>query len=352
MPIYFQSLKKAASLFFKLRSFVEFLTRPIAISALAMSTAVSCLLSVTAAHAQDQYPGGPVNIYVGSNAGGITDITARLLAEPLAKALNQSVIVQNKPGANGSIAAEIVARAKPDGLSLIFQVSAFHVVTPLVVKQRWDPITDFEPVAQLLSAPTIIAVRTDAPFKTMPEMITYAKANPGKLTFAGAGSASMPTIAAVQFQQKTGTQLLDVPYKGAGGSAIIDLISGVVDVAFFSPPSLLPQIGSGKLRALAVTGSHRIAALPDVPTTKELGYPSIDSPYWFGIYAPAKTPKPIVDRLAAELKKIVESSFFKTTTELQGSRAEYMSPEQFAKFTKDELARWAIAVKKGDLKAD
>jgi tripartite-type tricarboxylate transporter receptor subunit TctC len=319
--------------------------RALAVTFLASSTLVTAI-------AQPAMRAEPITLLVGSNAGGTTDITARLLAEGLSRDAGRLVLVQNRPGASGSVAAQEVVRARADGSTLLVQVSAFHVITPAISKQPWDPIRDFKPVAHVLRAPTVIAVRSELPIRSLKELVDYARNHPSKLTYPSAGTGSMPHVSAVLFEQATGTQLLHVPYKGAGGSAVTDLLGGRLDVAFFSASPILQFVRSGKLRALAVTGSSRVAALPDVPSTQESGFPGLDASYWFGLYAPARTPSDVVDKIAADVQRVVDGSEFKAAADAQGAEALFLGPVPFAKFTHDELTRWSSVVRKAGITAE
>lgn len=321
---------------------------------LARALGVTLLASLTlvTAKAQPATRADPITLVVGSNAGGTTDVTARLLAEGLSRDAGRPVVVQNRPGASGSVAAQDVVRARPDGATLLVQVSAFHVITPAISSQPWDPVRDFMPVAHVLRSPTVIVVRSELPIRSLKELVAYARNNPGKLTYPSAGPGSMPHVSAVLFEQATGTRLLHIPYKGAGGSAVTDLLGGRLDVAFFSAPPILQFVRSGKLRALAVTGASRVAALPDVPSTQESGFPGLDASYWFGLYAPAKTPPEVIDKLAADVRRVVDGGEFKAAAEAQGAQAVFLGPVPFGQFTRDELTRWGALVRKAGITAE
>ena len=284
--------------------------------------------------------------------GGTTDIAARMLAEPLGKALGQTVIVDNRGGASGGIAAVAVKRAEPDGYSLLMQYSGYHVITPNVVKQtaQWEA-KDLQAVANVLSAPQVIVVRAGLPVKTLAELIAYAKANPGKLSYASSGNGSLQHVTGAMIEQQAGITMTHVPYKGTG-PALQDLLGAQVDLTFGTPPPYMPFIQSGKLRALAVTGKSRVSSLPSVPTVAEAGLPKLDATSWFGVFAPAKTPKPIIDKLTAEIAKLMATPAFKQRATELGATAEYMNPQQLADYSTLELARWAQVVKGAKIEAD
>lgn len=304
------------------------------------------------AAAQAAYPSKPVTLIVPTSPGGTTDIAARMLAEPLGKALGQTVVVDNRGGASGGIAAVAVKRAEPDGYTLLMQYSGYHVITPNVSKQapQWEA-KDFQAVANVLSAPQVIVVREGLPVKTMAELISYAKAHPGKLSYASSGNGSLQHVTGAMLEQQAGIQMIHVPYKGTG-PALQDLLGAQVDLTFGTPPPYMPFIQSGKLRALAVTGKSRVSSLPNVPTAAEAGLPKLDATSWFGVFAPAKTPKPIIDKLTSEIADLMATPAFKQKATELGASAEYMSPQQLTDYSTSELARWAQVVKAAQIEAD
>jgi tripartite-type tricarboxylate transporter receptor subunit TctC len=315
---------------------------------------ISLALTVLAggAAAQAAYPSKPVTLIVPTSPGGTTDIAARMLADPLGKALGQAVIVDNRGGASGGIAAVAVKRAEPDGHTLLMQYSGYHVITPNLNRQpaQWE-FKDLQAVANVLSAPQVVVVREGLPVKTMAELIAYAKANPGKLSYASSGNGSLQHVTGVMIEQQAGITMTHVPYKGTG-PAMQDLLGGQVDLTFGTPPPYMPFIQSGKLRALAVTGKTRVASLPNVPTAAEAGLPKLDATSWFGVFAPAKTPKPVVDKLATEIAKVMATPAFKQKAAELGATADYMNPQQLNDYSKSELARWAQIVKAAKIEAD
>ena len=303
------------------------------------------------ATAQSAYPGKTVTMVVPTAAGGTTDLSARMLAQALGPVLGQTVVVDNKGGGNGNIAASIVKRAEADGYTLLMQYSGYHVISPHITKQKqWDQ-GDFQPVANIISAPQIIVVRADLPVKTLPELIAYAKANPGKLNYASSGNGSLQHVTGAMLEQQGGIKMVHVPYKGTG-PALQDLLGGQVDLTFGTAPPFMPHIASGKLRVLAVTGKQRLPSLSQVPTTAEAGYPKVNATSWFALFAPAATPKPVVDKLAADVRAVVQSAAFQQKAQEQGATAEYLSPQQLGEQVRADLGNWAQVVKASHIEAE
>ena len=303
------------------------------------------------ATAQSAYPSKTVTMVVPTSAGGTTDLSARMLAQALGPVLGQTVVVDNKGGGNGNIAASIVKRAEADGYTLLMQYSGYHVISPHITKQKqWDQ-GDFQPVANVISAPQIIVVRADLPVKTLPELIAYAKANPGKLNYASSGNGSLQHVTGAMLEQQGAIKMVHVPYKGTG-PALQDLLGGQVDLTFGTAPPFMPHIASGKLRVLAVTGKQRLPSLSQVPTTAEAGYPKVNATSWFALFAPAATPKPVVDKLAADVRAVVQSAAFQQKAQEQGATAEYLSPQQLGEQVRADLGNWAQVVKASHIEAE
>ena len=316
----------------------------LAIAALAMGLG-------SAAWAQGAYPTKTVTMVVPTAAGGTTDLSARMVAQALAPVLGQSVVVDNKGGGNGNIAASIVKRAEADGYTLLMQYSGYHVISPHITKQKqWDQ-GDFQPVANVISAPQIIVVRADLPVKTLPELIAYAKANPGKLNYASSGNGSLQHVTGAMLEQQGAIKMVHVPYKGTG-PALQDLLGGQVDLTFGTAPPFMPHIASGKLRVLAVTGKQRLPSLPDVPTTAEAGYPKVDATSWFAVFAPAGVSKAVVDKLTADIRTVVQSPTFQQKAQEQGATADYQTPAQLGDKVRADLANWATVVKTSKIEAE
>ncbi len=320
------------------------------IAAVAMAIA-GLGLGGTAALAQGGYPAKTITMIVPAAAGGTTDLAARMAAQALAPVIGQSVVVDNKGGGNGSIAASLVKRAEADGYTLLMQYSGYHVISPHLTKARnWEQ-GDFQPVANVLSAPQIIVVRSELPVKTLAELVAYAKANPGKLNYASSGNGSLQHVTGAMLEQQAGIKMVHVPYKGTG-PALQDLLGGQVDLTFGTAPPFMPHVQSGKLRVLAVTGTQRLPSLPDAPTTAEAGYAGVNATSWFAVFAPAATPKPVIDKLTADLKKVVENPAFKQKAQEQGATADYMNPQQLGAMVKTDWANWAQVVKSSKIEAE
>ena len=317
-----------------------------------LATAAAAVgLASAPAMAQGSYPSKTVLMIVPAAAGGTTDLAGRMAAQALAPVIGQSVVVDNKGGGNGAIAANLVKRADADGYTLLMQYSGYHVISPHLTKARSWEQGDFAPVANVLSAPQIIVVRSELPVKTLAELVSYTKANPGKLNYASSGNGSLQHVTGAMLEQQAGVKMVHVPYKGTG-PALQDLLGGQVDLTFGTAPPFMPHVQSGKLRVLAVTGKQRLPSLPNVPTTAEAGYPGVNATSWFAVFAPKATPQPVIDKLTADIKKVVQDPAFKKKAEEQGATADYMSPQQLAAMVKTEYANWAQVVKSSRIEAE
>jgi tripartite-type tricarboxylate transporter receptor subunit TctC len=317
----------------------------------ALAMAASIVLP-SAVLAQAKFPSRPITLVVPTAPGGSTDFTARLIAEPLSRALGQPVVVDNRAGASGNIGNALVARAKPDGYTLLVSYSGYQVGNPhLFKKSGWDPIKDFAPVAMLTRAPQVVAASMNVPANSLGELIAYAKANPGKVNYASSGNGSIQHIAGELFKQLTGTFITHIPYRGSG-PAVQDLLGGQVDVHITTPASVVSHIKAGKLKGLAVTSADRLSALPQVPTATEAGLKGFALDSWFALYAPAGTPPEIVAQLNAEVAKILANPDVKKKAEDSGTTVETMTPAQLGEYTKKELEAWGKVINSANITAD
>ncbi|AGW94084.1 MULTISPECIES: Bug family tripartite tricarboxylate transporter substrate binding protein [Cupriavidus] len=313
--------------------------------------AMATMVATAPAYSGSAYPSKPVTLIVPSAPAGSTDIVARLIGEQLQAALGQPVVVDNRPGASGNIGTEAVARAAPDGYTLLLQYSGYHVGNPALFPQiRWKP-SGFAPVALVMRAPHVIAVSSKLPAKSLKELVDYGKSNGKGLFYASSGNGSIQHIAGEMFGRQTKVPMTHVPYKGAG-PVVTDLISGQVDMFITTPPSVISHVQAGKIKALAYAGPKRHPSLPNVPTTAEAGLPGYEVESWFALFAPANTPPAIVERLSQEVKKIVASDAYKKKVEEQGAFAAYMGPQELGRFVDQELATWAKVVKDSNIRAD
>ena len=318
----------------------------------AASVVILTAAAATAAQAQAPYPSKPVRIVVPFPAGGTTDILARAVAQKLVESNGQPVVVDNRPGAGGNIGAELVAKAPPDGYTLLMGTVGTHAINPsLYARMPYDHQKDFAPVILVAGVPNVLVVHPSVPANTVQELIAYGRANPGKLNFASSGSGTSIHLAGELFKTMSGVQMTHVPYKGSA-PAIADLLGGQVQIMFDNLPSALPQIKAGRLRALAVTSAQRAPALPDVPTVAEAGLPGFEASSWFGLLAPAGTPKDVIAKLNTEVAKWLASPEAREKLTAQGANAFGMSPEDFVRHIAVETTKWQKVVKESGAKVD
>ncbi len=313
--------------------------------------AAAIVVVAAPAFAQSAYPSKPVRLVVPFPAAGTTDIIARATAQKLSEAWGQQVIVDNRPGAAGNIGSELVAKAAPDGYTLLMGTVGTHAINPsLYAKMPYDHVKDFVPVILVAGVPNVLVVNPDLPVKSVPELIAYAKANPGKLNFASSGSGTSIHLSGELFKTMTGVKMTHVPYKGSA-PALTDLIGGQVQLMFDNLPSSLAFIKAGKLRALAVTSATRAPALPDVPTVAD-SLPGFEASSWFGLLAPAGTPPEIVAKINGEVAKWLATPDAKEKMAAQGANIAGGTPDDFAKHIQSESAKWAKVVKESGAKVD
>ena len=304
-----------------------------------------------AAHAKQGYPSKLIKIIVPTAPGGGNDAMARIVASKLQDRWKSPVIVENKAGANGAIASEFVARAAPDGYTILFGYIATHGINPGLSKVPYDPIKDFEPVAEIAEAQGVLVVNPKVEAKTVKELIALAKAKPGAMSYASAGNGTAPHIAGELFKKQAGVDLIHVPYKGSG-PAMTDTLAGTTQIMFPSLVAAAGHIKSGKLRALAVTGSKRSPLFPQLPTIAEGGVAGFEITQWYGFFAPAKTPKDIVDKLNKEIVAIMKDPDVAKKFAEQGADIVTGSPDDFGKLVQSELAKWSKFIKEAKITAD
>jgi tripartite-type tricarboxylate transporter receptor subunit TctC len=309
-------------------------------------------LSTTAYAQTDNYPTRTIRIIVGFSAGGFTDVLGRVIAQKLNERLGQPVIVENKPGAAGTIGADIIAKSKPDGYNVLMgHVNSNSIAPAMYPKLPYDVIKDFTPIVRVASTPLLLTIHPSVPANDVKSFIALAKKKDSNLRFASSGNGSAQHLAAEQFMLMTQTKMLHVPYKGSG-QAIVDLLSGQVELNFDSPPNTLQHIRSGKLKALGITSTRRSELVPDIPTIAEAGVPGYEMGQWFAVFGPAGLPKAITERLNKEINALLKSPDVTEKINSQGGEIIGGSAEEFAAFLKTDTARWAKLIKDADIKPE
>jgi len=314
------------------------------------SILIFLLCGTTTALAQ-QYPVRPIRIIVPQSPGASTDLTARLVAQGLNEAFKQPVIVDNRPGSSGIAGAELVARAAPDGYTLMVVASSFSINAALGRNLPYDSIRDFTTVSQLSKFPNLLAAHPSAPVKTLQDVIALAKAKPGQLSYASAGLATGTHMTAELLKFMTGIDLLHVPYKG-GGPAMTAAIGGQTQLVIGTSVGMLGQVRAGKLKAIAITSAKRSAAAPDIPTFAESGVPGYEHEPWNGMFGPARIPKPVLAKVNAEVARILNSPEARKVFERDGADVVGSTPEQFGIVLKAEIAKWTKVAKAAGIKAE
>jgi len=311
------------------------------------------LLASPLLYAQDTtYPKQPVTLVVPFPAGGPTDAMARLLAQKLGDKLGQQVIIDNRGGAGGGIAAELVARAPADGQMLFFGTTGTMAINPSLYKKlRYDPVKDFAPVSLMATTMNVLVVSPQVPAKNLGELVALAKAKPGELTYGSAGNGSSNHLSGELFRSTTGIQVNHIPYKGSA-PALIDLLGGRLSMMFDTIAQQTQNIAAGKVHALAVTGSQRSSLLPNVPTAREAGLKDFDVTIWYGVLAPKGTPAPVIDRLQREIAAVMSTDEMKKRMESDGAEARSTTPAEFAALIKSDTAKWAPVVKNSGASLD
>ena len=302
--------------------------------------------------AQDKWPSKPVTYVVPFPPGGTTDVLARIIAQKLGAALGTTIVVENKPGAGGNVGSEFVARAAPDGYTILGGTISSHAINvSLYPKLPYDPVRSFEPITLIGTNPNILVVNAASPYKSVQDITAALKAKPGSLSYASAGNGTSQHLSAELYKYMAGVDMVHIPYKGSG-PAIQDVIGGQVPMMFDTSVVAGPHIESGRLRALAVTSSKRAAVFPNVPTMAESGVPGYDVVSWQAVFAPAGTPKPIVDRLYAEIARILKEPDVQERLAKLGLDPSGMPPAELAAFQKAEIEKWAKVIKAANIRID
>ena len=315
---------------------------------------LAALLGANSVEAQSNppYPARPIRMIVPSSPGSGPDIMARAIGQALTESLGQPVVIDDRPGAGGIIGSEAAAKSPPDGYTLIMSNAGAHTVNAsLYAKLPYDPIRDFATVTLVAMAPNILIVPPTLPARSVKELIALAKAQPGELTFGSGGNGSTAHLSGELFKSMAGINIVHVPFKGSPG-AVIAVIAGQISMAFPNIPPALPQVRSGKLKALAVTTAKRSAALPDLPTVAESGLPGYEATAWFGVLAPAATPSTIIAQLNAAIVKSLHTREMRERLIAEGTEPVGNTPEQFAQIVRNDIAKWAKVVKSSGARPD
>ncbi|MDE1553913.1 MULTISPECIES: Bug family tripartite tricarboxylate transporter substrate binding protein [Comamonas] len=310
-----------------------------------LAAATLAVAGMGSALAADAYPDKPLTMIVPFSAGGTTDILARIVGQALGQELGQTIIIENKPGAGGNIGAQQASRAKADGYTLFMGTVGTHAINQALYKKLpYDPVKDFAPLSRVANVPNLLVAHPSRPYKTVQEMIAYAKKHPGEVTYGSPGSGASPHVSGALFQSMTGAEMTHVPYKGSA-PAISDLLGNQIAVMFDNMPSAIQHVRSGKLRPIAVTTAKRSPELPDVPTIAEAGVPGYEATSWFGLWAVAGTPAPILTKLQTALTKVLKDPAVAKKIADQGGEVVIETPAQFDAFIKSEAAKWGKVVK-------
>jgi len=317
-----------------------------------LAVAVLGVISILAGHASAQsFPERPITLINPYAAGGPADLLARTVADGMSETLGRPVVVENRPGGGTAIGARAVAQASPDGYTLFLGGSPSHVITPALMKDaNYDGIKDFAPITTVANVPNVLVVPPGRDYKSVKELVAAAKDANGRMTFASIGVGSIPQFLGILFQLRADVKLVDVPYKGAA-PASVDLLGGRVDMAFLNVPGVLPQVQSGQLRALAVANAARARALADTPTMAEMGYPSVAMSTWYGISAPARTPREIIAKLHAAITKTLNTPKAREKIEAQGAEVFVKNPDEYAAYLQDDAKLMLELIKAANMTA-
>jgi len=318
---------------------------------LRMRYIVACALALAPLTASAQYPAKPLRFVAPYPAGGVNDIVARILGQRMAAALGQAWVIDNRPGRGGNIGTEAVAKAPPDGYTLVHGGMGSLTLGPFLGKVPYETVRDFAPITLTARAPNVLAVHPSLPVRSVKDLVALAKARPGELNYATSGVGSTPHLTAALFTSMAGIRMVHIPYKG-GPPATTDVLAGQVPIGFAPIPSFLPHITSGKLRGLAVTGLQRSPTLPSLPTVNESGLPGFEMSPWFGVLAPAGTSPEIVSRLNTELVRILRSPEIAAQFAAQGVEPAYSTPDEFLALIKADLKKWGKVIAEAGIKGE
>jgi tripartite-type tricarboxylate transporter receptor subunit TctC len=309
------------------------------------SLILAALMAAMALPASAQkYPVRPIRLIIAVPPGGAADFTARIVGQRLSESLGQNVVGENRGGAGGTIASDITSKANPDGHTLLWSSSTTHGVGPVLYSRLpYDALKNFTHIGLATSLPMFVVAHQSVPAKSVKELIALAKGKPNSLHFYSSGNGGMPHLVGEMFKSATGAPIVHVPYKGSG-PGVVDLAAGNVQLGFDSLPSIFPHVQSGRIKLLATVGKSRTGLFPDLPSLGEMGYPQVDGKVWYGISGPAGVPRPVVNRISAELKKILAQPDLKQRFGQQGADATFLSPEEFVAFMKAEWAKWGPVV--------
>ena len=313
--------------------------------------AALALVAATGIHAAE-YPAKPIRFVIAFPPGGASDVLTRLVGGRLSESLGQSLVYDNRPGAGGNIAGEIVAKSPPDGYTLLMGNNAILATNASLYKNMgFDPVKDLAPVVLLASQPNILVVHPSLPVKSVKELVALARARPGQLNYASSGSGLAAHLAGEMFKSMTGTSMVHIPYKGAG-PALIDMLAGQCQVMFATALSVQPHLKSGRLRPLAVTTAKRSPSMPDLLTVAEAGVPGFEATTWHGVVAPSGTPQPVIGRLNGEINKVLQMPDVRERLTTQGAEVIGGTPKEFADYIKAEIPRWAKVIRDSGARAD
>jgi tripartite-type tricarboxylate transporter receptor subunit TctC len=313
--------------------------------------ALGLIFSISPPSMAQTWPEKSITIVVPTAAGGANDAMARILGQGLSVRLGKPVIVENKAGANGAIASEFVARASPDGYTLIFGYIATHGINPALQKLKYDPVLDFEAIGMVAASPTVLVANNSVPVKSAKELVQLIKSKPGTFSYATAGNGTAPHIAGELFKLSAGLDVVNIPYKGSA-PAIVDTIAGNTQYMFPSLFTAFPQVKGGKLKALGIAGEKRSTVMPDIPTLAEQGIANVNLSQWYAMFAPAKTPKAIIERINREMNLVLADKSVEKKIEDQGAEVEPGTPEQLKALVQREVTHWKNVVNTAKIKAE